>query len=127
MYLDRFNLRGRVAVVAGGAQSIGLACVEALSEAGAHFYITDRNPTAAAEGRAEMKAKGYATDFIEMEVTDSKQVDAAAARVMTEKAASTFSYTTDIGVARKLRAYAAELGALLLKIAEIGMASSPIA
>src|SRR5258705_13797516 len=30
-------------------------------------------------------------------------------------------YTTDIGVARKLRAYAAELGALLLKIAEIGI------
>jgi hypothetical protein len=68
MYLDRFNLRGRVAIVTGGAQSIGLACVEALSEAGAHVYITDRNPTAAAEDRAEMKAKGYATDFIEMEV-----------------------------------------------------------
>jgi NAD(P)-dependent dehydrogenase (short-subunit alcohol dehydrogenase family) len=85
MYLDRFNLRGRVAIVTGGAQSIGLACMEALSEAGAHVYITDRNPTAAAEGRAEMKAKGYATDFLEMEVTDSKQVDAAAARVMTEK------------------------------------------
>ena len=29
-----------------------------------------------------MKAKGYAADVIEMEVTDSKQVDAAAARVM---------------------------------------------
>jgi NAD(P)-dependent dehydrogenase (short-subunit alcohol dehydrogenase family) len=85
MYLDRFNLRGRVAVVTGGAQSIGLACVEALSEAGAHVYITNRNPTAAAEGRAAMKAKGYPTDFIEMEVTDSKQVDAAAARVIKEK------------------------------------------
>src|SRR5216684_4286620 len=85
MYLDRYNLKNRVAVVTGGAQSIGLACVEALSEAGAHVYITDRNPTAAAEGRAAMKAKGYPTDFIEMEVTDSKQVDAAAARVMKEK------------------------------------------
>jgi NAD(P)-dependent dehydrogenase (short-subunit alcohol dehydrogenase family) len=29
MYLERFKLAGRVAVVAGGAQSIGLACVEA--------------------------------------------------------------------------------------------------
>ena len=43
MYLDRFNLKGRVAVVTGGAQGIGLACVEALSEAGAHVYIADRN------------------------------------------------------------------------------------
>lgn len=85
MYLDRFDLKGRVAVVTGGAQSIGLACVEALSEAGAHVYIADRNPKAAAEGQGAMRAKGYATDFIEMEVTDSKQVDAAAARVMEER------------------------------------------
>ena len=31
MYLERFNLKGRVAVVTGGAQAIGLACVEALA------------------------------------------------------------------------------------------------
>jgi NAD(P)-dependent dehydrogenase (short-subunit alcohol dehydrogenase family) len=85
MYLDRFNLNGRVAVVTGGGQGVGLACVEALSEAGAHVYIADRNPKAAAEGQAAMKAKGYAADVIEMEVTDSKQVDAAAARVIDEK------------------------------------------
>jgi NAD(P)-dependent dehydrogenase (short-subunit alcohol dehydrogenase family) len=85
MYLDRFNLKGRVALVTGGAQGIGLACVEALSEAGAYAYIADRNRKIAQEARAAMKAKGYAGDVIEMEVTDSKQVDAAAARVMAEK------------------------------------------
>ena len=85
MYLDRFNLKGRVAVVTGGGQGIGLACVEALSEAGAHVYIADRNPKAGAEGQAAMKAKGYAADLIEMEVANSRQVDAAAARVMKEK------------------------------------------
>jgi NAD(P)-dependent dehydrogenase (short-subunit alcohol dehydrogenase family) len=85
MYLDRFNLKGRVAVVTGGAQGIGLACVEALSEAGAYVYIADRSLKVAKEARAAMKAKGYAGDVIEMEVTDSKRVDAAAARVMAEK------------------------------------------
>jgi NAD(P)-dependent dehydrogenase (short-subunit alcohol dehydrogenase family) len=85
MYLERFNLKGRVAVVTGGAQAIGLACVEALAEAGAHVYIADRNPVTGAQGQAEMKAKGYSVDFIEMEVTDSKQVDAGAARVMKER------------------------------------------
>jgi NAD(P)-dependent dehydrogenase (short-subunit alcohol dehydrogenase family) len=84
MYLDRFSLRGRVAVVTGGGQGIGLACVEALSEAGAHVYIADRHLKAATEAQAAMKAKGYAAETIEMEVTDSKQVDAAAARVMAE-------------------------------------------
>ena len=85
MYLDRFKLKGRVAVVTGGAQGIGLACVEALSEAGAYVYIADRNLKIAQEAQAAMKAKGYSGDVIEMEVTDSKRVDAAAARVMVEK------------------------------------------
>ena len=85
MYLDRFNLKGRVGVVTGGAQGIGLACVEALSEAGAHVYIADRNLKAAKEAQAAMKAKGYGADIVEMEVTDSREVDAAAARVIKEK------------------------------------------
>ena len=50
-----WSLEGRVAVVTGGGQGIGLACVEALSEAGAHVYIADRNPKAGAEiGRAHV-------------------------------------------------------------------------
>src|ERR1700691_5735262 len=85
MYLDRFSLKGRVAVVTGGGQGIGLACVEALSEAGAYVYIADRNLKVVQEAQAAMKAKGYAAETIEMEVTDSKQVDAAAARVMPDK------------------------------------------
>ena len=85
MYLDRFKLKGRVALVTGGAQGIGLACVEALSESGAYVYIADRNLKIAQEAQAAMKAKGYSGDVIEMEVTDSKQVDAAAARMMAEK------------------------------------------
>jgi NAD(P)-dependent dehydrogenase (short-subunit alcohol dehydrogenase family) len=85
MYLERFNLKDRVAVVTGGAQAIGLACVEALAEAGAHVYIADRNSATGAQAQAEMKAKGYEVDFLEMEVTDSKQVNAGAARVMKER------------------------------------------
>jgi NAD(P)-dependent dehydrogenase (short-subunit alcohol dehydrogenase family) len=85
VYLSRYDLKGQTAVVTGGAQGIGLACVEALAEAGAHVYIADRNPRVGAEGQAAMNAKGYHVDLVEMEVTDSRQVDAAAARVMKER------------------------------------------
>ena len=85
MYLQRYNLHGRVAVVTGGARAIGLACVEALSEAGARVVIADMNPELAAEGQAAMAAKGYDVDFVAMDVAKTDQVDAAAAQVMREK------------------------------------------
>jgi NAD(P)-dependent dehydrogenase (short-subunit alcohol dehydrogenase family) len=75
MYLERFRLDERVAVVTGGAQAIGFACVEALSEAGAHVYIADHNPTAGAEAKAKFAAKGIGVDFIEMDVTNSTAVE----------------------------------------------------
>jgi NAD(P)-dependent dehydrogenase (short-subunit alcohol dehydrogenase family) len=85
MYLSRYDLKGQTAVVTGGAQAIGLACVEALAEAGAYVYIADRNLEVADKAKAAMKAKGYEVDVIAMEVTDSAQVDAGAARVMKER------------------------------------------
>jgi NAD(P)-dependent dehydrogenase (short-subunit alcohol dehydrogenase family) len=85
MYLERFKLDGRVAVVTGGAQAIGLACVEALSEAGAHVYIADRNPAAGKEAKTALAKRGVKVDFIEMDVTNSAAVDAAAAQVFKER------------------------------------------
>lgn len=85
MYLDRFNLKGRVAVVTGGGRSVGLACVEALSEAGAHVYIADRDIRAAGEAQQAMRTKGYATDVIGVDMTSSSEVDEAARRVMSEQ------------------------------------------
>ena len=57
MYLERFKLDGRVAVVTGGAQAIGFACVEALSEAGAHVYIADRNPAVGRQAQAKLAVR----------------------------------------------------------------------
>jgi len=84
MYLERFNLKGRVAVVTGGGQGIGLSCVEALAEAGAHVFIADMDEKIAGEARAAMAAKGFATDVVPMDVTKPSEVDACAERVMAE-------------------------------------------
>jgi NAD(P)-dependent dehydrogenase (short-subunit alcohol dehydrogenase family) len=74
MYLEKFKLDGKTAVVTGGGQGIGLACVEALAEAGARVVIADRDAKAAATARAEMGKKGYHTDVVDMDVTDSGRV-----------------------------------------------------
>ena len=84
MYLERFNLKGRVAVVTGAAQGIGLACVEALAEAGAHVYLTDLDLTAAEKARDSIRANGHSADAVAMDVTKVAEVEACAARIIAE-------------------------------------------
>ena len=82
MYLEKHRLDGRIAVVTGGGQAIGLACVEALSEAGAKVVIADYNPKAAESGRDAMRAKGFDPDIHIVNVTDSAGVAALADAVV---------------------------------------------
>jgi NAD(P)-dependent dehydrogenase (short-subunit alcohol dehydrogenase family) len=81
MYLEKYDLKGRLAVVTGGGQSIGLACVEALSEAGAKVVIADYNAAAAEQGRDAMTAKGYACEIAMLDVTDARGVEALAEKL----------------------------------------------
>ena len=89
MYLEKFRLNGRTAVVTGGGQGIGLACAEALAEAGAKVIIADRDSDAAEAGSASLRAKGLAAEAVIMDVTDSARVaevaDQLAARLRREK------------------------------------------
>ena len=78
MYLEKFKLGGRTAVVTGAGQGIGLACAEALAEAGAKVVITDRDPVAADKGYASLKAKGHDAEIVIMDVTDSARVSEVA-------------------------------------------------
>ncbi len=78
MYLEKFKLDGRVAVVTGGGQGIGLACSEALGEAGARIIIADRDAKAAEAGCASLQAKGYRAEAAILDVTDSRRVSETA-------------------------------------------------
>lgn len=78
MYLEKFKLTGRVAVVTGGASGIGFSTSEALAEAGARVIITDRDATAIESARAAISKKGYQVDGVLMDVTDSERVTTVA-------------------------------------------------
>ena len=78
MYLEKFKLGGRTAFVTGGGQGIGLACAEALAEAGAKVIIGDNNPQTAADGRAHLKTRGYDVATAAVDVTDPVRVTAVA-------------------------------------------------
>src|SRR5215207_10033996 len=74
MYLEKFRLDGRRALVTGGGRAIGLGCVEALSEAGAKVIIADKDAAFAEEGRDAMRAKGYDPGIVVIDVTDPARV-----------------------------------------------------
>src|SRR5262249_15294676 len=82
MYLDMLKLTERVALVTGGGRGIGLACVEALAEAGARVVIADRDAALAAQARAALRAKGYDAELVNLDVTDSARVTSVADEVV---------------------------------------------
>jgi NAD(P)-dependent dehydrogenase (short-subunit alcohol dehydrogenase family) len=84
MYLEKYDLKGRVAVVTGGGQGIGLACAQALAEAGAKVAIAELLPERCREATASLKDQGCEVAAYPLDVTKSSEVDAAAKRIRDE-------------------------------------------
>ncbi len=83
-YLGKYDLKGRVAVVTGGGRGIGLACAEALAEAGARIVLLERDEAAARDGAAALSAQGVDVSWRLLDVTDQTAMEAAAAWVEQE-------------------------------------------
>jgi NAD(P)-dependent dehydrogenase (short-subunit alcohol dehydrogenase family) len=66
------RIEGVNALVAGGASGLGAATARRLSEAGAHVTIADLNPE-----RGEQIAEELGARFVQADVTDADQVQAA--------------------------------------------------
>ncbi|MBV9419706.1 MAG: SDR family oxidoreductase [Alphaproteobacteria bacterium] len=70
MYLEKFRLDGRTALITGAASGIGYCAAEALAEAGAAVVIADLKEDAVKAAAAKIKgARG-----VVMDVTDSARV-----------------------------------------------------
>lgn len=86
MYLNKFKLTDRVAVITGGASGIGFSTAEALAEAGARVIITDRDPKALEQACGRLGESGYSVHGVEMDVTDSARVTEAATEIVAREA-----------------------------------------
>jgi NAD(P)-dependent dehydrogenase (short-subunit alcohol dehydrogenase family) len=84
MYLEKYDLKGRTAVVTGAGQGIGLACAQALGEAGAKVIIGELLPERGEEARAQLQRQGIEAHALPLDVTKSAEVDQIAARVQRE-------------------------------------------
>ena len=82
MYLEKFRLDGKVAVITGAARGIGFATAEALAEAGALVVITDMDEMGAAKAAATLVAQGRKADSILLDVTDPRAVERAQAEIV---------------------------------------------
>jgi NAD(P)-dependent dehydrogenase (short-subunit alcohol dehydrogenase family) len=71
MYLDKFKLDKKIAVVTGAARGIGFATAEALAEAGALVVLTDMDAELLDKAAADLSAKGRRVETELLDVTDS--------------------------------------------------------
>lgn len=70
------DLKGKAAIVTGGAKGIGYGIAYRLAEAGAQVLIADMDETAAREAADRLKAKGWSAGSIKTDVSSEDDVRA---------------------------------------------------
>jgi NAD(P)-dependent dehydrogenase (short-subunit alcohol dehydrogenase family) len=81
MYLKKFDLTGKTAVVTGAGQGIGFACAEALCDAHAQVIVTDIDRERCETARKAMAGRGHEVETRALDVTDSASIDRIAAEL----------------------------------------------
>jgi NAD(P)-dependent dehydrogenase (short-subunit alcohol dehydrogenase family) len=78
------KLEGKVALVTGAAQGIGLACAAALAREGAKVVLADRDEARGGEAARAMSAGGAAAIFVACDVSRKADVEKAIAAAIAQ-------------------------------------------
>ena len=78
------RLSGKVALVTGAAQGIGLACAQAFAREGAKVFLTDLNEDAGRREVLKLRSAGVQASFSACDVSRKDQVEAAIASAVNE-------------------------------------------
>jgi glucose 1-dehydrogenase len=78
------KLAGRIALVTGAAQGIGLACAAAFAREGASVVIADVNVTAGEAALRQLRASGAEAAFVSCDVSRKADVERAIAATLSE-------------------------------------------
>jgi NAD(P)-dependent dehydrogenase (short-subunit alcohol dehydrogenase family) len=79
--MNQLDLKGRVAVITGGAQGIGYAIAQRMLDSGAEVVLWDRNAQALEQAQASLSARGVVRT-VTVELGQESSVQAAAATTL---------------------------------------------
>lgn len=96
-----FSLRGKVALLTGGAGGYGLQCVRALAEAGARTFIASRNLGALKKVAAGFNERGYDVTPLQFDQGDESSILALRDEVVSR--AGTVDVLVNNAVARTMK------------------------
>ncbi len=71
---ELLDLKGKAAIVTGGAKGIGCAIAYRLAEAGAKVLIGDMDEAAAQKAARDLTGKGWTAESIKVDVADESDV-----------------------------------------------------
>ena len=99
--LNMFSLKGKVALLTGGAGGYGKHCVRALAEAGAKTFIASRNISALQEVADSYTSRGYDVTALQFDQGDEESIIALRDEVV--KQAGTIDILVNNAVARVMK------------------------
>ncbi|NTZ90376.1 SDR family oxidoreductase [Agrobacterium tumefaciens] len=82
--LQKFSLENRIAVITGSGRGLGFEIASAFAEAGAHVWMTGRNPETLQQAVDTLRQAGGKADYAAFDIADTKAGSALVRRIMDE-------------------------------------------